>query len=57
MIDLSRLDNVDGLGDVGIEQVDATTSLVTFDNNKGKEVEVTVLSNAAFELSATDFFV
>jgi len=57
MIDLSRLDNVNGLGDVGIEQVDARMSLVTFDNNKGKEVEVTVLSNAAFELSATDFFV
>lgn len=57
MIDLSRLDNVDGLSDVGIEQVGATTSLVTFDNNKGKEVEVTVLSSAAFELSATDFFV
>ena len=57
MIDLSRLDNVDGFGDVDIEQVDDTTVVFSFENDRGGEAEVTVVSATAFTLTEADFIV
>ncbi|MEM8979080.1 MAG: calcium-binding protein [Pseudomonadota bacterium] len=54
-IDLSRLDNVDGLSDVSITQESATLATVTFENNKGQEVDVAIFSVDAFTLTANDF--
>ena len=55
MIDLSRLNNVDDFGDVEVEQVNDTSAVVTFTNDKGQDAEITVASASAFALTEADF--
>ena len=57
MIDLSRLDNVDGFNDLDITQTGSSMALLRFDNDRGREVTVQVSSEEDFVLMESDFLV
>ena len=55
MIDLSRMDGIDDASDISITKTSALSYEVTFENEKGKTAEVTVMSTSPFTLDTEDF--
>ncbi|MEM9581621.1 MAG: calcium-binding protein [Pseudomonadota bacterium] len=55
LIDFSRADNVDSSDDLTITQDTDSTARLTFQNDDGREVEVTLTATDAFTLEADDF--
>lgn len=54
-IDFSRSTNVNGMDDLEITQLSETTYALSFENDRGKDANVTVLGSSPFGLDAADF--
>jgi Ca2+-binding RTX toxin-like protein len=55
LIDFTRADNVGQLSDLTIVQTSGTTATITFENDKGRDVEIDLISGTDFSLTVDDF--
>ena len=55
LIDLSRVDGVDGFGDIQIDQTSDFTATVRFINKNCSTVEIDLLSDTAFTVTEESF--